>query len=208
MPYIYKITNKINNKVYIGKTLDTVEKRWKEHCRDSQKKNIRNRPLYSAMNKYGFNNFIIEEIEQCNEEALNEREQYWIEYFGSFKYGYNATLGGDGKRYADYDLIYALWNEGKTIKKIAEITKYDEHTIRVALNCQNISSEERKKRAKLSIGQPVAQLDKITNEIIAIYSSREDACRAIGKQTNGHIAEVCSGKRKTAYGYKWKNISI
>ena len=148
MPYIYKITNKINDKVYIGKTLDTVEKRWKEHCRDSQKKNIKNRPLYSAMNKYGLNNFIIEEIEQCNEEALNEREQYWIEYFGSFKYGYNATLGGDGKRYADYDLIYALWKEGKTIKKNAEITKYDEHTVRIALNCQNISSEERKKTSK------------------------------------------------------------
>jgi hypothetical protein len=37
MPYIYKITNKINNKLYIGKTMLSIEKRWQEHLRDYNK---------------------------------------------------------------------------------------------------------------------------------------------------------------------------
>ena len=60
MPYIYKITNDINNKVYIGKTLSTIDKRWKEHQRDSQKRRCEQRPLYSAIRKYGIEHFHIE----------------------------------------------------------------------------------------------------------------------------------------------------
>ena len=123
MAYIYKITNDINDKLYIGKTQLTVEERFKEHCKDAFKPCEEKRPLYAAMRKYGIEHFHIETIEETNEP--NEREQYWIEFYGSFKYGYNATLGGDGKRYCDYDLIYTLYQEGKTIKEIAQILNYD-----------------------------------------------------------------------------------
>ena len=94
MAYIYKIVNDINNKVYIGKTEFSIEKRFKEHCRDSKKEH-QNRPLYNAMNKYGIEHFKIELIEECNNPE--EREIYWIQHFDSYKNGYNATLGGDGK---------------------------------------------------------------------------------------------------------------
>lgn len=43
------------------------------------------RPLYRAINKYNISNFIIEPIEECSEDAANEREKYWIEYYGSLK---------------------------------------------------------------------------------------------------------------------------
>lgn len=46
MAFIYKITNDVNGKVYIGKTLFSVEKRWKEHFKDSKKERCKNRPLY------------------------------------------------------------------------------------------------------------------------------------------------------------------
>ena len=59
MPYIYKITNDINNKIYIGKTLHAIEHRFKEHCKDSKKRQNEKRPLYSAMNKYGIEHFHI-----------------------------------------------------------------------------------------------------------------------------------------------------
>ena len=65
-------------------------------------------------------------IEECLPTDINEKEIYWIEYYGSFKYGYNATIGGDGTHYADYDLIFSLWNEGKLLKQIVEITGYSE----------------------------------------------------------------------------------
>lgn len=204
MPYIYKITNKVNNKIYIGKTLSSIEKRWNQHRKDFQRENMENRPLYSAMKKYGIENFEISLVEECEEKCISEKEQYWVEFYGSFKYGYNATLGGDGKRYADYDLIYALWREGKTVKEIHNITSYDDHTIKVALDCYEVSSEERRKRADNKKGRCVVQLDKNTEEIINIFSTIGDANKFLNKQNSGHISEVCNGKRKTAYGYKWK----
>ena len=44
-------------------------------------------------------------IEDCSPECVNDRERYWIEHFKTFKYGYNATKGGDGKAYIDYQLV-------------------------------------------------------------------------------------------------------
>ena len=209
MPYIYKITNNINGKIYIGKTNFTIEKRWKEHCNDFKKETLQKRPLYSAMKKYGIENFSVEEVEYLDTPLeAEEREKYWIEYYCSFKYGYNATRGGDGKTYADYDLIYSLWNEGKNNKEIQEITKYDYLTISIALSNYNISSEEKQRRGRINIQKPVAKLDKNTLQIIKVYSSVEEAYRDLQKQTSGHIAEVCKGKRKSAYGYSWKYLKI
>lgn len=206
MPYIYKITNLINQKIYIGKTTTTIEKRWKEHWQDSIKSNISNRPLYKAFNKYGKENFKIEQLEECPIDELNDKEVYWIEKLGSFKYGYNATYGGDGKHYADYDLIYSLYQEGYTNKKIHELTNYDTTTITKAIELHGISHKDRALRGHQSIQHSVAQLDKDTEEILNIFSSLKDAYNYLGKQHSGHIASVCNGKRKTAYGYKWKYI--
>ena len=61
--YIYKITNRLNQKAYIGKTIYTVEERWQEHIRDSKRDRCKDRPLYRAMNKYGIENFSIEQID-------------------------------------------------------------------------------------------------------------------------------------------------
>ena len=54
MAYIYKITNDVNEKIYIGKTYNSIEKRFKEHCRERLRDRSERRPLYSAMNKSSF----------------------------------------------------------------------------------------------------------------------------------------------------------
>lgn len=59
------------------------------------------------MRKYGTEHFHIELLEETDNPE--ERETYWIEQLGSFKWGYNATLGGDGKKYIDYDLVVATY---------------------------------------------------------------------------------------------------
>ena len=96
MGYIYKITNIINNKVYIGKTSKTIEKRFEEHKKKASE--YSNRHLYNAMNFYGIDNFQIEQIESCPNDQLNKKEIYWISFFDSTNSdkGYNLTLGGDG----------------------------------------------------------------------------------------------------------------
>lgn len=100
MKGIYKITNKINNKCYIGKSSD-IDRRWKDHQRlafSSGHKEY-NKVLYQAFRKYGLENFnfeIIEEIEDNYESLSNEKEKYWIQFYNSYQTGYNESLGGDG----------------------------------------------------------------------------------------------------------------
>lgn len=207
MAYIYKIINNINDKIYIGKTLDTIEHRWTRHLSDMNKRAYEKRPLYNAMRKYGSNHFRIEEIECCKEDIVNERECYWIEYYNSFKHGYNATKGGDGKAYTDVELIIKLWNEGKNNKEIQKITGYDHKTITTHLDNYGITARERQQRGIVSQTKAVAMLDKKTNEIIRVFSSASEAERFLQKSGGRrHIHEVCNGKRKTAYGYKWRNL--
>ena len=87
---IYKVTNKINGKVYIGQSVD-IGRRWREHM--TAKDDIY---FHKAIQKYGVENFEWEVIEQCKKKDLDEREIYWIEYYDSFNKGYNCTRGGDG----------------------------------------------------------------------------------------------------------------
>lgn len=204
MAYIYKVTNNINRKVYIGKTYQSVEKRWKEHCRDFQRERYEKRPLYDAMNKYGIENFSIEEIEETDNPE--EREKYWIEYYRSFKYGYNATIGGDGRPYVDKDLIFSLWNQRYVMNDISKITGYNIGTISKYLN-EISSKEERCQHGIAKTMKSVAQLDKDTEEIINVFPSLKAAERYLDKiKAYTHISQVCHGKRKIAYGYKWKFI--
>lgn len=97
MGYIYKITNRINGKVYIGQTsLPSVQDRFDAHVK---KANCHaNRYLYDAMNHYGIENFSVEEIEHCDKDDLDNREIFWISHYQSDNkdFGYNMTAGGGG----------------------------------------------------------------------------------------------------------------
>lgn len=91
---IYKITNKLNGKCYIGQSND-IHRRWKQELAPNAKLNPH---LARAFEKYGIDNFEFEIIEECKREDLNEREQFYIEIYNSINpaLGYNKTLGGDG----------------------------------------------------------------------------------------------------------------
>ena len=94
---IYKITNKINNKVYIGQTVDSLHNRFIRHkslCNNE----IITTYLHRAMNKYGLDNFICTTLEKCSsKEELNEMEFHYIKQYNSLcPDGYNMTLGGEG----------------------------------------------------------------------------------------------------------------
>lgn len=98
MGFIYKITNLVNNKVYIGLTTETIEKRWKNHIRCVGRVK---RHLYYAMEKYGVENFTIEEIDRSdNFKTLGELERKYIKEYNSAneEYGYNNTYGGESNQ--------------------------------------------------------------------------------------------------------------
>lgn len=204
MAFIYKITNQVNQKTYIGKTTTTINRRWNQHKSELAKDRDVNRPLYKAMRKYGIENFTIEIVEECSVDILSEREIYWIEQYNSFHDGYNATLGGDGKSYLDYKIVIDLWNQGLNCRQIHDKTSYSNDTITKVLDEANISRELRKARGHSSITKGVEMINKNTNQVIKTFSSIKDAYIFLNKQHSGHIADVCNGKRKSAYGYKWK----
>lgn len=95
---IYKYTNKINGKSYIGQSIK-LEKRKEEHERHYLNSNhsCYNTKFYCALRKYGLNNFSYEILEHgvYSSQELNELEIYYINYYDSYKNGYNSTLGGD-----------------------------------------------------------------------------------------------------------------
>lgn len=95
---IYKITNIINGKVYIGQSVD-IKRRWRNHKKEAfyEKSHSYNYPLYCAIRKYGIKNFAFEILEECSKEDLNEKEKYYITEYNTCnkQYGYNQTEGGD-----------------------------------------------------------------------------------------------------------------
>lgn len=125
---IYKITNKVNGKVYIGQTRYTLEFRWKQHIHKKD-----NTYFHNAIKKYGPDNFQIELLEECPVEILDSREVFYIAKYNSFKDGYNLTIGGDGKRKIisdnQYNEIKELYLSGFSSNKIAELFKVDKATI-------------------------------------------------------------------------------
>lgn len=94
---IYKITNLINGKTYIGQTTKSIEKRWNIHLYNA--KRGQKSYLYDAIRKYGENNFIPEIICKCySKEDMNNKEKHYIIECKSFwhKNGYNLSSGGEG----------------------------------------------------------------------------------------------------------------
>ena len=88
---IYKITNQLNQHCYVGQSRN-ITKRWADHCSaiNNQTQDTYEYPLYRAMRKYGLKNFSFEILELCSIDSLNEREQFWIQYYNP---EYNQTIG-------------------------------------------------------------------------------------------------------------------
>lgn len=208
MAYIYKITNNINGKIYIGKTSQNVEKRFKQHIKDSKKHRMEKRPLYDAINKYGVGHFSAEMLEECSESDACDREQYWIKYYDSYHNGYNATTGGDGKSWCDYNAIFDLYQRGLSFREIGRQLKYDPTTCKNAVVSVGVSKEELDKRKIRWIMNPVVQYDIQSGQIINVFKSAKEAARKFGKKKCTNISNAIIRGTNKAYGFGWKRISI
>lgn len=129
---IYRMTNKLNNKKYIGQTTN-YNNRMKSYEKEIRRKNC-NRPIVSALRKYGFENFNIEIIDDTAKtlDELDELEIYYIEKEKSlvFEWGYNIQTGG---RKGFYDNVIKMkidklkiicLNDGKVFENIFEVVDY------------------------------------------------------------------------------------
>lgn len=140
---IYKITNKVNGKSYIGQTRYTLEFRWRQHLH--KKDNVY---FHNAIKKYGAENFSLEVLEECDLDKLNSREIFYIAKYNTFENGYNLTIGGDGNRRLmlddKYEEIKAMYLAGFSSNKIATLYSVDKATIVKILRQLGVKIKSRK----------------------------------------------------------------
>ena len=182
---IYLHKNKINGKVYVGQTCQSPEQRWREG------EGYRTCPqFYTAIQKYGWDNFdhIILETDLTLEEA-NEKEEYYIQYYNSYINGYNATLGGKNTKKTE---------EHKQKIRLSNIGKHPHQGELNPMYGKHMSEEAKEKSRKKQKHFKVQCVE--TQEI---FNSCHLAAAKYGLKRDGHIPEVCRGKRKTAGGYHW-----
>lgn len=116
---IYKITNKINGKVYIGQTIKSLVNRWKAHCYTAKYEQRRASHFLRALRKYKKDDFSYEVVAEANtREELNYLEKEWIAKCDSMKNGYNSTTGGEHPVWDDKSKKKASWS--RQSKNIAD----------------------------------------------------------------------------------------
>ena len=128
---IYLISNDINDKVYVGQTIQTLNKRFNGHCCYSKSDRSVNMYIKRAIHKYGKDKFHITLIEECPINLLNNREKYWIAFYDSYNNGYNLTKGGQD---SNYSTLHRL-EDTVDIKKFTEyIIEFKPLAIEVAVH--------------------------------------------------------------------------
>lgn len=204
MTGIYKFQNKLNNKVYIGQSIN-VSDRYTYHMKQS-KGNAKNKlVLHKALLKYGIDNFDFEVLCICPKEDLNIQEKYWIKYWESYTKGYNQNEGGTGGNTFKYhsdakkqeirtklsgrtpwnkDAIGVMpepWNKGKTdIYSEATIEK-----IKLARSKQVFTEETRKKKSdNMKNGFVYNRIILNSEQIEFIKTILHKGRKTIGKEFN------------------------
>lgn len=215
---IYKITNKINNKCYIGQSID-VDRRLKQHIKSSccaKSKNY-NYPLYRAFRKYGIYNFDFCVLCECQKQDLTRLETF---YYNLYKPEYcqikpneNPVLNPiiEAKRQA---IFQTPEYKAKCSKAMAEDTK------RKISNALKNSVAFQKSHNTPEFKEKMRQIrshGKTANKPVILYKDdfrlyfdslsecsrwliQTQQCSSTSKAT--HIKEVCDGKRKSIFGYK------
>lgn len=211
---IYMIINNINNKVYIGKSVNIYE-RIRQHINTLNKKSKNeNVHLINAWFKYGRDNFRYEILEytERNDDVLKERELFYMEKFNSIdrKFGYNLRL--------DTSTNCILSEETK--KRMSEGTKqyYIDHpeakdvmSKAISLFWKNnpeIKKEMAKKVSEKNIQYKIEQYSYDKKRLIKVWDSVQDVIRENPTYKAHNIYSVCSGHKKRMYGYVWCKIKI
>lgn len=184
---IYKITNKINGKVYIGQTIRPLEKRIKQH-----KKSAGCGALFAAIQKYGFENFSIEQIDSASSiEELNAKEAEWIEKSNSLSpNGYNLSTGGKNKKWSEESKL--RMSASHSGKKLSDKHKVNiSNSIKKAISLypekfqKNTKAANEAVRKRLLAGEPHPKKGKKLSE-----------------RAKQRISEAKKGKKNPMFGKK------
>ena len=194
---IYTITNKINNKIYVGSS-NNIETRFYEHKRTLYKNEHCNKLLQRSFNKYGKNNFIFEVLEEYPEECCSNLELYWINVLDTKNRtkGYNINTPIKSFRLGIKHSIESI----NKIKSNRRNYKGDNNP-----NFGKKITEKSKLKNRLSqkSRKEICQYD-LNDNLIATFNSIIEAAKFLGnKNKSAAISNCCNNKTKTSHNFKW-----
>lgn len=194
--HIYRITNILNGKVYIGQTIQEVKDRWYRHCaKKGLSKQEMDMHIKRAILKYGKENFKVETLEDCDSSLLNEREIYYISYYDSYKNGYNSTPGGQGGAKPcklseeEQQSVVEIYKEGASLMELSREFNVDPATVKGVLLRHNITLRKTK-TYKLCSEQRQAIVDAVKSGVPR---------KQIMEQyhiSKGYLSQLVSGSRR------------
>ena len=194
----------ISSKKYIGQTINDLNVRKNKHKTASLKYKKRNK-FYSAIKKYGIDNFIWGIIEEVNVKELDEREKYWIEHFSTFKSGYNSTLGGEKycnpntwKKFVVMDPTGKIY-ESENITKFCREYGLTSHILSRVISGKLKSHKGWKLPETLIKKREVSAVMSPNGETY-VLENISHFCREHNLSVS-HIVKVLNGKRKHHKGY-------
>ncbi|GAB3883401.1 GIY-YIG nuclease family protein [Spirosoma agri] len=228
-PGIYKFTNRINGKIYIGQSRN-IHLRYKEHRKDNV--NSHSTGLSPALKKYSIDSFNFEVLERVDNLAkLNEREQYWLDFYQSYNKakGYNrakvatnfalgckhSTEANDAK--GDRQRAYYALNPSKNIgrkaseetrKKIAEARKRNPFTKEQLNQISAIRVVKMTKRVA-QINIETSQVIRVWESVTAIQQSLDIPASCIRYTCRGFSSNKYGRYEKTTHaGYRWEYTEL
>ena len=207
---IYLIENKINKKVYVGKTIQGLERRFKRH-KDDAKKGFLTK-LHTAIREIGEETFSIKQIDEAfSSKELADKEAYWINHYNSCKAGYNSTEGYDDTHYFVPDEVFykslKLRLEGVPVTKIAKQigVSYDFLvSIQSGRTRPHILQKFEEEHGKLDRPRKMSDLEKL--KIFTLYRSGKKPT-AIGRELNtskAYVLKLLNGEIDPEFKKKWE----
>lgn len=190
---IYKITNKENGLIYIGCTINSLEKRFGEHlsrCFTSTHKS----KLYNSMKKYGQENFTIELIEECDLNIIYEVEKKYIEQYDSYNNGLNSTFGGEG-------CLGYTHSPEKRVKISESLKNGNSHKGKTYEELYGDKADEEREKRRLSVKNGWRSMSD-ENRQKRIIKTKE----SVQKKSKYSIDLVVDVKNKLNEGYKIKQL--
>ena len=185
---IYKSTNKITEKIYIGQTTHTLDKRIKNHIKESKIES--NRPFMTSIKNYGIGNFVFEIIDSAdNLNELNDKEIYWIDFYNSVSpNGYNVTGGGQGKKMKTTKELSRIISEGlKNSEKWQKTKNSEEYKIKMEKSFigwfrGKKFSQEHKEKIWEKNKERILEFNKSTSKKWIVIDENNNITRIIGKE--------------------------